>query len=210
MKKINIKTINKINVQDIVKIAMILSMFLAVKWLNGIWNKDVFPGIKIQFTPLVLLMSSLIFGSFRTGTATFIFIFIIAWSSPTTFIDGITWVSGTNKIFGEYMLDYVVPLMSISIIPGLYKYLKGNHTYFITLSIALLIKLLSHFFAGIIFWGGYAAGAFGPAWDGFVYSYSIVANLLGMSFIIPATLAFAWPTVKHLKPRLTNVMGEKW
>ncbi len=200
----------KINIQDIVIISMILSMYLTARYLNFVWNKDVFPGIKIQITPIILIVSSLIFGSWRTSFASGIFIFLIAWTQPKAFISGVTYVDSSNKAFGEYALDYVIPIMSISIIPGLYKYIKLKYSFFISISLALATKIISHVIAGVLFWGGYAKGAFGPAWEGFVWSYSIVANLLGASAIIPLAWISVMPAVNSIKPRIEMLSGKKW
>ncbi|MCP4336815.1 MAG: hypothetical protein GY679_03130 [Mycoplasma sp.] len=189
----------KITILDIVHISIILSLYLTSEFLNGIWNMDVLPGIKIQITPIIIIICSFVLGPWKTGSAISIFVFIIAWTNPKAFISGVTWVKTPKLIFGEYMLDYVLPLFSISFIPGLYKYLKPKHSYFITLSIALFFKFISHVCAGILFWGGYAQDAFGNSWKGYILGYAILANLLGMSFIIPATYLLAWPSVNKIK-----------
>ncbi len=200
MKKIKIWF--KFSVRDIVVCALILSMFIAIKSINSL-IPELLPGIKFQLIYILLPIISLVFGWKISGICMFIYVFIIAWLSPTFFIHGITYVKGAQYVFLEYLLDYLIPILSLAIIPGLVWKVKNKLWVFLFITIAFIITFLSHFIAGIVMWGSYAQWGYGPI------AYSATANSIIVWSAFGFSVVFAYPCVTKIRIAIKDVFKQE-
>ncbi len=188
----------KFSIRDIVVCALILSMFIAAKSINSL-IPELLPGIKFQLIYILLPIISLVFGWKITGITMSIYIFIIAWLAPTFFIHGITYVKGAKFVFLEYLLDYMIPILSLAIIPGIVLRFENKLWVFLFITVAFVVTFLSHFTAGIVMWGSYAQWGYGPV------AYSAAANSIVVWSAFGFSVVFAYPCVTRIRIAINNV-----
>ena len=192
----------KFSTTDMVICALILSMFIAAKSINSV-IPELLPGIKFQLIYILLPIISLVFGWKISGICMSIYILIIAWLSPTFFIHGITYVKGGQYVFLEYLLDYLIPILSLAIIPGLVWKVKNKLWVFLFITIAFMITFLSHFTAGIVMWGSYAQWGYGPV------AYSAAANSIVVWTAFGFSIIFAYPCVTRIRVAIRGVFKQE-
>ncbi|CAM9099119.1 energy-coupled thiamine transporter ThiT [Mycoplasma todarodis] len=192
----------KFSIREMVICALILSMFIAAKSINSL-IPELMPGIKFQLIYILLPIISLVFGWKISGITMSIYIFIIAWLAPTFFIHGITYVKGVKYVFLEYLLDYVIPVLSLAIIPGLVLRFENKLWVFLFITIAFVLTFLSHFTAGIVMWGSYAQWGYGPV------AYSAAANSIVVWSAFGFSAIFAYPCVTRIRIAINGIFVQK-
>ncbi|CAM9153136.1 energy-coupled thiamine transporter ThiT [Mycoplasma marinum] len=196
----------RFTVRDIVICSFILAMFIAAKSLNSL-IPDFLPYIRFQLIYLLLPIISLVFGWKLSGITMSIYIFIIAWLAPGFFIRGITDSvvkdNGGAYVFLEYLLDYVIPILSLAIIPGLFASFKNKIFVFMFITIAFTLVFASHFLAGVLIWSSYAQ------WGYSAMSYSAAANGIIVWSAYGFAMIFSYPCATRVRISMKKIFNDE-
>ena len=128
----------------------------------------------VALVPVMIIICALLLKPTINLIAVSIYVFAIVWINAGIFMSGIQMVFGIENSIGIYFLDYVFPLLILT----LPSFFKSKKIKIMSVFIAILINYFSHVISGWIFWRSYAWSGWGP------WTYSLAANSIRSGFII--------------------------
>lgn len=180
---------------------MLLALFIVAKFVqkfipdlpNGLGDVTV-------LMEVLIILSSLVVGWWRTAIAVLIYIGLFAWLDISTFMGGLLWVDKTSDKFWIYLLDYLIPLLAISL-AGLFKN-KNIFWNIANVIIVITINYGAHVISGVVFWGSYAWSGWGAT------AYSFAANAIRNGVMLALGLVVTPIAFYAIKPHLNFIDAE--
>ena len=174
---------SRITIQNIVKVSLLLSLifvsFIIQGFIpslpNGLGNIAI-------IAEMILLSSSVILGWTYALISVMFYLFLGLINIPL-FFNGLLYVSKTSTKVYVYILDYFLPLVSLSL-SSIFS--KSYKSLLVNIIIINLINYLLHVTSGIIFWSSYSWKGWGPI------TYSFASNAIRNGVMLASSLLLSW------------------
>jgi len=181
---------SRITIQNIVKVSLLLSLifvsFIIQGFIpslpNGLGNIAI-------IAEMILLSSSVILGWTYALISVMFYLFLGLINIPL-FFNGLLYVSKTSTKVYVYILDYFLPLVSLSL-SSIFS--KSYKSLLVNIIIINLINYLLHVTSGIIFWSSYSWKGWGPI------TYSFASNAIRNGVMLGSSLLLSWGLWKFPK-----------
>jgi len=169
----------KITTQNIVKISLLLSLiFVAFIIQSFIPNLPNGLGNVAIIAEMILLSGSIILG-WRYALISILFYLMLGLINIPMFFNGLLYTTKTSTKIYVYLLDYFLPLISLSL-SSIFK--KRFKFLIINIVITNIINYLLHVTSGIIFWSSFSWKGWGPI------AYSFASNAIRNSVMLATSL----------------------
>ena len=181
---------SRITIQNIVKVSLLLSLifvsFIIQGFIpslpNGLGNIAI-------IAEMILLSSSVILGWTYALISVVFYLFLGLINIPL-FFNGLLYVSKTSTKVYVYILDYFLPLVSLSL-SSIFS--KSYKSLLVNIIIINIINYLLHVTSGIIFWSSYSWKGWGPI------TYSFASNAIRNGVMLGSSLLLSWGLWKFPK-----------
>ncbi len=189
----------KISIQNIVKVSLLLSLifvsFIIQSFIpqlpNGLGNVAI-------IAEMIILSASVILGWVYSLISVLFYLFLGLINIPM-FFNGLLYASNNSTKVYVYLLDYFLPLVSLSLSSIFNKSFKS---LFINIIVVNILNYLFHVTSGLIFWGSYS-------WNGWsATSYAFASNGIRNGVMIASSIILSWGLWKF--PKNIFIRGEQW
>ena len=180
----------KITIQNIVKVSLTLSLIFTLFIIQS-FIPDLPNGLGdiAIIAEMCIITTSVIIGWGYALISVLFYLFLGLINIPM-FFNGLLYVSKTSTKVYVYILDYFLPLISLTLSSTFSKSYKSLLANIIIINI---INYLLHVTSGIIFWSSYSWKGWGPI------TYSFASNAIRNGVLLASSLLLSWGLWKFPK-----------